>query len=275
VKEMNILFALIGIGIAFIGRAVYIAQKIKKDPETKKYGNNPQKAIGIMAITGAILFAVGCIGLPVFDALKPAVYTFENKSSFVVTVFPEFGDNLQIQNGTVKSFESSHKNMAISYTPSEYVEVVKINTGYWKFSNGNYYLDTNRGFLIYPPESWEVSDLPGLRYKIFIGQVDNNFAPNVHFAEIDNPFSQFYTYINVIANQLKEISKVIDRVQFDTENGLKGYKIETNTEKLLQIYYIFDLGQTAFTVTCSAPLQSQIDYGKIFDSSVKTLEFVF
>jgi hypothetical protein len=132
---LNILFVLIVIGIAFIGRAVYVAQKIKKDPETKKYGNNPKTAIGTLAIIGAVLFAVGCIGLPVLDSLKPSVYTFDNKSSFVVTIFPEFGEDFKIQNGTLKSFESSHKDMAISYTPSENVEVKKINTRHWEFSN--------------------------------------------------------------------------------------------------------------------------------------------
>ncbi|MDR2941801.1 MAG: hypothetical protein LBV17_04330 [Treponema sp.] len=272
---MDFLLAFIGIGIGFIVRAIFIAQKIKKDPETKKYGNNPQKTISITAITGAILFAAGCIGLPVLEALKPSIYTFENKSSFAVNIFPEFGDNLQVQSGTIKSFESSHKDMAISYTPSEYVEVKKINTRHWEFSNGNYYLEANRGFLIYPPESWEITNYPGLKYKIFVGQTDNNFAPNINFDETDNPFSQFITFINFISKHLEEGSKVIGRSKFDTNNGLKGYKIETNTEKLLQIYYIFDLGQTAFTICCSAPLQSQIDYDVIFDESVKTLAFVF
>jgi len=87
---MNILLALIGIGIAFLGRAIYIAKKIKKDPEIKKYGNNPQKAIGIMAITGAVLFAVGCIGLPVLDALKPTTELKVSDNTTSRMTFEEF-----------------------------------------------------------------------------------------------------------------------------------------------------------------------------------------
>jgi len=273
---MNILFALIGIGIVFIGIAVYIAQKMKKEPETKKYGNNPQKAVGIMAITGAVLFAVGCIGLPVLDALKPNVYTFENKSSFAVNIFPEFGDNFQIQRGTKKSFESSHKDMAISYTPSEYVEVVNIDTRHWEFLNGNYYLEETRGFLVYPPQGWEIASWPDFKYKIIFGPNDNNFAPNISFVEDRNRFNRFNTFVDVNANHLRDKGiKITARKKFNTNSGIEGMRLETNTEKLLQIYYIFDLEQTAFTVTCSAPLNSQIDYGEIFDFSVRTLEFLF
>ena len=68
---MNILIAMIVIGIVLIGRAVYVATKIKKDPETKKYGNNPQLAVIVLSVVGALLFVIGSIGLPVADAFKP------------------------------------------------------------------------------------------------------------------------------------------------------------------------------------------------------------
>ena len=228
-----------------------------------------------------ILFPLLMLGFSIYMGFfwkapeENVTYTFENKSSFAVTIYPEFGDDFQIQSGAIKSFESSRKDMAISYTPSDYVEVEKINTRHWEFLDGNYYFEANRGFLINPPESWEVINWPGLKYKAIIGQVDINFAPNINFVEIDNPFSQFYTYISVITNQLQENCKVIEGSQFDTDSGLKGYKIKTNTEKLLQIYYVFDLTQTAFTVTCSAPLQSETDYNQVFDDSVRTLEFIY
>jgi heme/copper-type cytochrome/quinol oxidase subunit 2 len=62
-RGMNIFLALAVIGIVLIGRAAFVALKIKKDPETKKYGNNPKKAIVILAIIGAVLFLIGSIGL--------------------------------------------------------------------------------------------------------------------------------------------------------------------------------------------------------------------
>jgi hypothetical protein len=86
---LNILYALIVIGIALLARSIYVAQKIKKDPETKKYGNNPKVAIGTLAIIGAVLFAVGCIGLPIADFLKPespdAWETTENTTARIIS----------------------------------------------------------------------------------------------------------------------------------------------------------------------------------------------
>jgi hypothetical protein len=273
---MKILLVLIGLGIVQIGRAVYVAQKIKKDPETKKYGDNPQKAVGIMAITGAVLFAAGCIGLPISDALKPVVYTFVNNSAFPVTVMPEYGDDFQIQPGATKSFESKHKDMKLNYIPAKYVQAQKDKLGVWKFTNGDYYLEENRGFLIYPPEAWQSINYPGLKYKAIIGPVESEFAPNINFVEENNPFNSFFTYADVASNNMREAkAKIIDRGKFTTDSGIDGIRIETNTQKLLQIYYLFDTGQQIFTVTCSAPLQSDVDYAMVFDNSVKTLEFIF
>jgi len=60
---MNIFLALAVIGILLVGRATYVALKIKKDPETKKFGDNPKMAIVILAIIGAVLFIIGSINL--------------------------------------------------------------------------------------------------------------------------------------------------------------------------------------------------------------------
>jgi hypothetical protein len=272
---MRFLLSLIVIGIVLTGRAAYVALKIKKDPETTKYGNNPKRAIGIMGITGAVLFAVGCIGLPVLEAIKPTVYTFENNSSFVITIFPEFGNDLQIQSGAIKSFESSHKNMNLSYSPHDYVAAQKTKSSTWEFTNYNFYYDESRKFLIYPPEGWEIANWPGMKYKIIVGQVDNDFAPNINFSDIDLSSRQFSSLINATSRTLQESSEIISRGRVNTNNGLEGYYFETNTERLLQVYYIFDLKLSAFTVTCSAPLQSETDYNEIFDSTIQTLEFLF
>ncbi|MDR2741225.1 MAG: hypothetical protein LBB98_03620 [Treponema sp.] len=215
------------------------------------------------------------IGIFVLLAGCKATYTFENKSSFAVTVMPEYGEDFQIQAGSVKSFESSHKDMKLNYNPGNYVQTREISPRHWEFSNGNFFLEENRDFLIYPPESWQVIDYPGLEYKAIIGPVENAFAPNINFVEEVNPFSSLFTYADVAANKMREAeTRIITREKFTTVSGMDGIKIETNTANLLQVYYLFDTGQRVFIITCSAPLQSNSDYVTIFDNSVKTLVFL-
>jgi hypothetical protein len=65
-------------------------------------------------IVGVCILLAGC---------KAAyTFTFENKSSFAVTVMPEYGDDFQVQSGVVKSFESPHKSMVLNYSPAKYIE---------------------------------------------------------------------------------------------------------------------------------------------------------
>jgi hypothetical protein len=189
---------------------------------------------------------------------------------------PEYGDDFQIQAGAVKSFESSHKNMKVNYTPAAYVKAQGTALRHWEFTNGDFYFGENGRFLIYPPESWQAIDYPGLTFKVILGPVDNDFSPNINFVEEGNSFSTFFTYVDVNTNYLREAgAEIITRDQFITENGMEGIRIKTNTEKLLQIHYLFDTGQEVLTVTGSAPLQSHIDYETIFDDSVRTLEFLY
>jgi hypothetical protein len=273
---MNVLIFFILIGILVVSRAVYVAQKIKKKPETTKYGNNPKTAIVVMAVVGVISF-FGGIGFAVSGALKPSVYTFVNNSSFPITILPEYGDDFQIQPKSTKSFESKHSTMVINYGPSDYVESDMTKGNHFTFTNKNLYFDENRGFVIFPPDSWQIMNYPGLVYKVIIGEAENNFAPNMNFIEENNPFTQFFTYVDVSSQQMQDSgTRIISRDKFTTDRRMDGIKIETNTETLLQIYYIFDTGkQTVFIVTCSAPLKSEIDYSAVFDSSVRTLEFTY
>jgi len=176
---MKILFVLIVIGIALLGRAVYIAQKIKKDPETKKYGNNPQKAIGIMAIIGAVLFAVGCIGLPVLDALKP---TNELKASNNTTsrmTFEEFknayNENAsEIMNETITGW---------SITEGEKADTARIDGEGYGFlvtmsKNSNHYV-TGITFIFESTQNDKAFMLNNFRMYILILAIE----PNTTFDE--------------------------------------------------------------------------------------------
>jgi hypothetical protein len=204
-------------------------------------------------------------------------YTFVNNSSFAITIVPEYGDDFQIQPGVTKSFESKHSTMTINYSPSNYVESGMSQKNYFTFTNKNLYFEESGGFIIFPPDSWETVSYPGLVNKILVGETENNFAPNMNFIEENNPFPQFSTYVDASARQIRDLGfRIVARDEFVTDSGIEGVKFETNTTNLLQIYYIFDTRrQTAFLITCSAPLQSETDYGEIFDSCVKTLEFTY
>jgi hypothetical protein len=55
---------LVLVGVLFVGRAVYVALKIKKEPETTKYGKNPRTTVVVLAVLGAVLFVIGSINIP-------------------------------------------------------------------------------------------------------------------------------------------------------------------------------------------------------------------
>jgi hypothetical protein len=206
-------------------------------------------------------------------------YTFVNNSSFTVIIVPEYGDGFPVQPGitVTKSFESEHSNMELRYTPSDYVESKATGENYYEFHDKNFYFEQTGGFLIYPPDEWEIFKWPELQYKILVGQPDNNFAPNIHFRDFPRELSiDWPDYVDIAIYGFRgNGAKIISREIFSTSSNYEGVRIETNTDRLLQVYYLFPKEhQTVLVIGCSASFQSETNYAQIFDDCIKTLSFI-
>jgi hypothetical protein len=225
--------------------------------------NVGKKCYGLLVV-GFFVLLVGCT----------KTYTFENNSSLAVTVEPEYGDDFQIQPGAKKSFDSKHAKMSIMYRPSNYVDAQATKTNYYVFTD-KVYISTQGNFIIVPPDSWEVIDYPESAFKVFIGKTDNNFAPNINFVE-ENINMTIQNYVSATATSLRQQgSEIISGSGFSTDEGVGGYKIETTTDNLVQYFYLFPINSvTKMVITCSASINSRIDYEEIFDNCAKTFELL-
>jgi len=138
----------------------------------------------------------------------------------------------------------------------------------------------NDEFSVVPPKSWQVTNYSGLKYKIFIGQRENNFTPNINF--IDEVYNgSLDDYVDLTIKSLKAyISNVeiIYQNSFVTDDNLESRKIIAITEQqgylLRQSQYIFP-GKNGLKMvaTCTALASSGEMYDIIFDNSMKTFKW--
>ena len=138
----------------------------------------------------------------------------------------------------------------------------------------------NAEFSVVPPESWQVVDYPGLKYKVFMGPRENGATPNINFAdEIYNGSLDDYVDLNVEAlkKYLGDV-EIIYRGSFVTLKNLESKKIIAITEQqgylLRQSLYFFP-GENGLkmAVACTALASSGEKYDRIFDDSMKTFEW--
>jgi hypothetical protein len=137
------------------------------------------------------------------------------------------------------------------------------------------------GFSIIPPSEWQVTKFPGLEYKGFIGQRNNDVTPNIAFTiEIfDGPLNNFVDLVIEYANNELDVDfKLLQRNSFVTIKQLKGEKIITNItlqgRNLRQYYYFFSGNNNKlFQAICTVSAESSNTYDEMFDKSIKTFEW--
>jgi len=138
----------------------------------------------------------------------------------------------------------------------------------------------NGDFSIIPPKSWQETDYPGLKYKIFIGTRENNFTPNINF--IDEIYNgSLDDYVDLSIESLKKLIsnvEIIYQNSFVTEENLESRKIIAITEQqgylLRQSFYFFP-GKNGLKMvaTCTVLASSGEKYDITFDNSMKTFKW--
>jgi len=135
-----------------------------------------------------------------------------------------------------------------------------------------------------PPLNTRVRTFPNYLHRIMVGPEDSGFIPNMTFDVA--PYSsswRIYAFAHLVANRIQnemEDTIILERGVFTTAGGMEGMRVKTHRDNYLQMFYIFDAGwadgwNRALIFTGSALIQSTVDYAKIFDASIRSLEFSF
>jgi len=144
---------------------------------------------------------------------------------------------------------------------------------------GRFY-EKSGGFSILIPESWQVAEMPSLKYKVLIGQTKNNFTPNITF--VDEAFGgDLNFYVEASIEQLKRLLgnniEIMERSDFVTIKNLKGVKLVTKSlqydRHIRQIMYIFPGNGKKIVVNCTVLTEEGEPYDELFDKTIKTFEW--
>jgi hypothetical protein len=138
------------------------------------------------------------------------------------------------------------------------------------------YTPPDHAFSIIAPEGWEEKDMPGMKYKVFITQPAEKFAPNMAFVDEASSLS-LKDYVDASRKLLAGTStsfKELSLEPFTTEGSLQGYRLSFKNRymeiNLLQTQYYFSTPEKKLIVTCS---MAENDKRPIFtqcDKSLKT-----
>jgi len=143
------------------------------------------------------------------------------------------------------------------------------------------YFENGGNFSICYPRGWTVYDFPGLKYKIFYDSPINGFSANIII--VDEIFEGSLDEYLRLNNQNMEIvnpdAELVSKTSIRTNNGLNGWKqifLNANSSRLLkQYFYFFSNSNVKYVITCTTLNNSNRNYDKIFDESIKTFEFIW
>jgi len=141
--------------------------------------------------------------------------------------------------------------------------------------------ELNGKFSYCPPLNWSVKEFPGLKYKIVIGPIENNFTTNINFQD-EIFYGNLKEYVNYSILQLPFFSseyKLLIRNTFKTNSGIVGECVIVNNFQegnlLRQIFYILPAPQNRyFVITCSVIDNVSSKYLSVFEESIKTFEII-
>ncbi len=140
------------------------------------------------------------------------------------------------------------------------------------------YTAPDNSFSFIPPEGWEKQDMPGMKYKIFITQPAEKFAPNIGIVDESSNLS-LKDYVDASRKVLAgtvESFKELSLEPFTAEGSLQGYRLSFKSrymdKDLIQTQYYFSAPNKKFIITCS---MAEKDTRPIFsqcDKSLKTFQ---
>ncbi len=110
-------------------------------------------------------------------------------------------------------------------------------------------------FSYVPPDGWKVSEVPGLKYKVCLGNPAKGFAPNIVVVEeaYEKSLDDYVKANIAMMQKVFQDHKILSQTDFTTSGGARAVKMITEREdpqlkkRLRQIYYFFDAGNKKFS----------------------------
>lgn len=127
-----------------------------------------------------------------------------------------------------------------------------------------------------PPAGWQVSEFPGLKYKVAFGPRENEFTPNINV--VDEAFPG--TLAAYVEANLKNMQNffvnltILAREEFITFDNNTAVKLITENEqqrhRLRQTFFFIGSGKRMYVITCSSIAEDGDRFDNIFDDCVRT-----
>jgi hypothetical protein len=140
------------------------------------------------------------------------------------------------------------------------------------------YTPSDKAFSFVPPQGWEEKEMPGIKYKVFITQPAENFAPNINIVdEASNlPLKEYVDANRKALAGTIEGFKELSLEPFTAAGKLQGYRLSFKNRHmetdLIQTQYYFSTPQKKIVVTCSMAEKDRRPIASQCDHSLKTFQ---
>jgi hypothetical protein len=132
------------------------------------------------------------------------------------------------------------------------------------------------GFSYDPPKGWQITQFPGLKYRISHGPAEHEFAPNINV--LDESFvGSLAEYVDLNLGKMKDMFTgftLLKREDFQTEDGLPGTRLVVEDKQqgraLRQTFCFFSNSTRKYVVTCTALAEGGESLDGLFAQSMRT-----
>lgn len=132
------------------------------------------------------------------------------------------------------------------------------------------------GFSYDPPAGWTVSEMPGMKYRIAVGPVQQEFASNINV--VDEAFAgSLADYVDANVSMIEKVlasPRILKRDDFQTADLSSASRVVIEDEQqgraLRQTFYFFDGGRRKYVATCSTLADGADALDATFEASMKT-----
>ena len=132
------------------------------------------------------------------------------------------------------------------------------------------------GFSCDPPAGWQITQVPGLKYRISHGPTENAFAPNINV--VDEIFTgTISAYVDLNLENMKKMFtdvRILKREGFQTEDGLPATRLVIEDRQqgrlLRQTFCFFSNSTRKYVATCTTPADRGERLDGLFAQSMRT-----
>lgn len=132
-------------------------------------------------------------------------------------------------------------------------------------------------FSYVPPPGWELTDFPGMKYRMAMGPRANDFTSNINVVDEARP-GPLEDAVEVSLQQLRAAFRdyrLLERGEFETRSGERAVKIvgEARIEsgQLVRfIQFLFDAGNRKLVATCSTLAEGAAPVEALCDEAMRS-----